>query len=80
MLDRSRDDSHRHPIPLGDELVDDAKGISGGSMSSAAPALQNGLFDDGLDRLIELWPMLVSEDRASLLAHAEHLVALRGGE
>ena len=32
-----------------------------------------------MDRLIELWPMLVSDDRAALLAHAEHLVALRGG-
>ncbi len=38
-----------------------------------------GARDDGLDRLAELWPMLSADDRAALLAHAEHLVALRDG-
>ncbi len=45
--------------------------------ASAAPALQIGGFDADLDRLIEVWPTLVSDDRAALLAHAEHLAALR---
>ena len=48
-------------------------------VGSAAPALQIGGFDGDLDRLIELWPMLVSDDRAGLLAHSEHLAALRDG-
>ena len=43
------------------------------AVCSAAPALQIGGFDADLDRLIEVWPMLVSDDRAALLAHAEHL-------
>lgn len=45
--------------------------------ASAAPALHSGGFDADLDRLIEVWPTLVSDDRAALLAHAEHLAALR---
>ena len=52
-----------------------AKGVSCDSISSAAPALQNDQFDGELERLIELWPMLVSHDRATLLANAEHLIA-----
>ena len=32
-----------------------------------------GARDDGLERLAELWPMLVPDDRSALLAHAEHL-------
>ena len=46
---------------------------------SGAVGARDTLVDADLDRLIELWPMLVSDDRAALLAHAEHLVALRGG-
>ena len=49
-------------------------GVAGGTDSGTV-----GAWDDGLDRLVELWPMLVVGDRAALLAHAEHLVALRGG-
>lgn len=45
----------------------------------AAPALHSGEIDADLDRLAELWPLLVSDDRSALLAHAEHLAALRGG-
>ena len=35
--------------------------------------------DADLDRLAELWPKLVSDDRLALLAQAEHLAALRDG-
>ena len=38
-----------------------------------------GARDDGLNRLIELWPMLSELDRLALVDHAEHLVALRSG-
>ena len=65
--------------PAGFELSQDAKGISGGSDSSAAPALQNGQFQPDLERLAELWPRLSELDRQALVDHAEHLVALRGG-
>ena len=46
---------------------------------SGAVGARGTLVDEDLERLIELWPMLVSDDRAALLAHAEHLAALRGG-
>ena len=60
---------------IGPELLRDAKAETAFSVCSAAPALQNGLFDSGLERLIELWPMLVLDDRAILLAKAKHFVA-----
>ncbi len=63
--------------PAGFEPATDVMAISGDSVKSAAPALQLGEFRPDLERLIELWPMLVSEDRAALLAHAEHLAAQR---
>ena len=46
---------------------------------SGAVGARDTLVEADLDRLIELWPMLVSDDRAALLAHAEHLAALRNG-
>ena len=52
-------------------------GETGSPVGGAAPALQIGGFDADLERLIELWPTLVSDDRTGLLAHAEHLAALR---
>ena len=48
--------------------------VAGGTDSGAV-----GARDDGLDRLAKLWPMLSVDDRAALLAHAEHLAALRDG-
>ena len=47
-------------------------GVAGGTDSGTV-----GARNDGLDRLAELWPMLSADDRAALLAHAEHLAALR---
>ncbi len=47
------------------------------SVASGAESGAVGARDDGLDRLAELWPMLVSDDRLALIAHAEHLAALR---
>ena len=49
------------------------------SVSSGADSGAVGARDDGLDGLTELWPMLSVHDRAALLAHAEHLAALRDG-
>ena len=47
------------------------------SVVSGAESGAVGARDDGLDRLAELWPMLSADDRLALIAHAEHLVALR---
>ena len=63
--------------PAGVELSRDAMAISGDSAKSAAPALHSGGFDPALNRLIELWPMLAPDDRAALLARAEHLAVIR---
>ncbi len=49
------------------------------SVASGAESGAVGARNDGLERLAELWPMLSADDRAALLAHAEHLVALRDG-
>lgn len=46
---------------------------------SAALLPRIRIDDADLDRLNELWPMLVADDRLALLAHAEHLAAVRGG-
>ena len=48
--------------------------VAGGTDSGTV-----GARDDGLERLAELWPMLSADDRLALLAHAEHLAALRDG-
>jgi len=46
--------------------------VAGGTGSGTV-----GARDDGLDRLAELWPMLSEDGRPALIAHAEHLAALR---
>ncbi|MBS0203890.1 MAG: hypothetical protein JSS49_13375 [Planctomycetes bacterium] len=46
---------------------------------SAARALQSGEFDADFDWLNELWQILNPDDRVALVAHAEHLAALRDG-
>ena len=65
---------------IGPELLRDAKAETAFSIGSAAPALHSGRFEGGLNRLAELWPMLSELDRLALVDHAEHLVALRGGD
>ena len=49
------------------------------SVASGAESGAVGARNDGWDRIAELWPMLSADDRAALLAHAEHLAALRDG-
>ena len=52
-----------------------------GKLALVAEIVEEWVFpvDADLERLVELWPMLVLDDRAALLAHAEHLAALRDG-
>ena len=59
-------------------MTETAISVSSGADSGAVGA-RDTLVEADLDRLAELWPMLVSDDRAALLAHAEHLAALRDG-
>ena len=47
------------------------------SVGSGTDSGTVGARDDGLVRLAELWPMLSVDDRLALIAHAEHLAALR---
>ena len=62
---------------LGDEASRKAKAETAISVASGADSGAVGARDDGLERLAELWPTLSADDRAALLAHAEHLAALR---
>ena len=61
---------------VGSEFGDDGK-LMAHSTDAHSDARRDA--DPDLERLNELWPMLVADDRAALLAHAEHLAALRGG-
>ena len=64
---------------LGDDSSRDAMAETAISVVSGADSGAVNARDGGLKRLVELWPMLSVDDRAALLAHAEHLAALRDG-
>lgn len=63
--------------PAGVELLTVSSLKTACEAKSGADSGAVGARDDGLDRLAELWPMLSADDRKALIAHAEHLAALR---
>ena len=86
---RTRDPRLMKPVPSGpvgdgntsDRLEfgesDECAARTSGADSGAVGA-RDTLVEADLDRLIELWPMLVADDRAALLAHAERMAC--GGD